>query len=115
MAKRSQPSTDIQDDPKAALGTDLVVADEDLDGMLEEYKSEMSPEVLRLLAELKNLDTPALNPIDADIAKSLGAQAGEDEGQDEAGPSASDLEGMAVPPMSSDPDTETIGLLNSMH
>ena len=50
-----------------------MVADEDLDGMLEEYKSEMSPEVLRLLAELKNIDTPALDPIDQDIAKSLGA------------------------------------------
>jgi len=41
----------------------LVVADEDLDGMLEEFKSEMSPEVLKLLADLKNMDKLAIDPL----------------------------------------------------
>ena len=42
----------------------MVVPDEELDKMMEEYKDGMNPEVLRLLNQLKNLETPDIEPID---------------------------------------------------
>ena len=44
----------------------MVVPEEQLDKMMEEYKEGMNPEVLRLLNQLKHLETPDIDsePID---------------------------------------------------
>ena len=54
-----QNSSSNKDDPLVAA-----MPEEDLDKMLEEYKDGLDPDVLRLLNQLKNLETPEIESLD---------------------------------------------------